>query len=588
MQEKQKNLFAPVWKHWKVAFRKYRMIAIATLLFYGLATLIDSIFKPLLWKSIFDSISTSTGDPFVYFGYIVIATLFIWLFNRLGDWFIVQTETKVIKFLKDYAIKGILKHSTDFFLSTFVGSIVAKSRRFAGTTETFFDELTFTVLRVFVILTGVFIVVFNMLPSLGFVFVVWIIIFGFMSYIFSKIRTPYDLKSADADSTTTGHMSDIIGSVHMIHSYTAESREHEEFKKTTFDEYKHRVRSWLIGNKLNAVQSLLVIMLEIIAMYIVINKAHQGIVTVGTVVLIQSFIATITNYMWQLSRAITNIRRSLADAYDMATILSQKPTIQDSLVPKRLNGDRTINFNDVSFSYPGKDAPILDHLNLKLDPGKRYGFVGTTGAGKTTITRLLNRQFDIPAGCGSISIGKIDIRDIAQDELRKTLSYVPQDPNFPHRTIRDIISFGKPDATMEEIMDAAKRASCHGFISEKLEKGYDTLVGERGVKLSGGQRQRLAIAAAFLKDAPILILDEPTSALDTETESEVQTVLREMIGKTMLVIAHRLTTVAQLDEIIVIDNGRVYERGTHNELMSLPDGLYRSLWERQYANLEQN
>ncbi len=239
-------------------------------------------------------------------------------------------------------------------------------------------------------------------------------------------------------------------------------------------------------------------------------------------------------------------------------------------------------------NYPLYDSSKRVSNGMFAETWTRYMVKMATGAGKTTITRLLLRQFDIPDGYGSITIGKVDIRDITQKELRQTLSYVSQDPSFPHRKIKEIIAFGKPDATMEEIVAAAKRASCHSFITEKLEKGYDTLVGERGVKLSGGQRQRLAIAAAFLKDAEILMLDEPTSALDTETENEVQMVLREMVGKTMLVIAHRLTTVAQLDEIIVIDGGRVYERGTHNELMNLPDGLYRSLWERQYANLEQN
>ncbi|MBP6854636.1 MAG: ABC transporter ATP-binding protein [Candidatus Pacebacteria bacterium] len=584
----QKQLFAPVWKHWKKAFYAFRKIAFATMLFYGIAIFIESVLEPVFWKMLIDSIVAKKGDTLVFFSLIAVGGVFAWMANRLGDWFIVHTETKIIKYLKDYAIKDLLKRSTDFFLSTFAGSIVAKSRRFAGTTETVFDEFVFTLLRVFIILCGVFFVVFSTMPGLGFVFVVWTLSFLLLSFYFSKKRTPYDLRSADADSHTTGHMSDIIGSVHMIHSYTAEDREHDEFKKTTYDEYKHRAKAWLLGNKFNAIQSLLVLTFKLVSMYIVIRQATLGLVTIGTVVLIYSYIGTLTSYMWQVSRAITNIRKSLADAYDMSIVLSEDPTIQDTPEPKKLNGDRTICFNDVSFKYPNKDSVVLDHLNLCLKPGKRYGFVGTTGAGKTTITRLLLRQFDIPDGYGSITIGKVDIRDITQKELRQTLSYVSQDPSFPHRKIKEIIAFGKPDATMEEIVAAAKRASCHSFITEKLEKGYDTLVGERGVKLSGGQRQRLAIAAAFLKDAEILMLDEPTSALDTETENEVQMVLREMVGKTMLVIAHRLTTVAQLDEIIVIDGGRVYERGTHNELMNLPDGLYRSLWERQYANLEQN
>ena len=577
-------LIQPVWRHWKKGFIAFRKVVILTIITYGIATFVESILKPLFWKSILDAL-TSESNPYPYFWLIVLSVFVAWIFNRFGDYFIVRSETNIIKYLKDYAIKHLLRHSTDFFLSAFAGSIVAKSRRFAEKTETVFDEFVYTLIRVVIILAGVFYVLLHELPTVGIFMMCWTVCFGMLAWYFSSRRTPLDLKSADADSFTTGHMSDIVGSIHMIHSYTAEEREHSEFTKTTAQEYEHRVRAWLRGNKYNAIQAMLTVILEVVAMYVVISQAMSGKVSVGTVVLVQSYIATVTMYMWAFSRSITNIRKSFADAHEMALSLSQESSIQDIAIPKKLNGDRTIHFNDVSFQYPGTDAPVFNHLNLSLTAGKRYGFVGTTGAGKTTLTRLLLRQFDIDEGCGSVTIGKIDIRDISQKELRGTLSYVPQDPTFPHRSIKEIIAFGNPNATMEEIIRASKRASCHNFIVEKLEAGYDTLVGERGVKLSGGQRQRLAIAAAFLKDAEILILDEPTSALDTETESEVQTVLREMSNKTMLVIAHRLTTVAQLDEIIVIDGGRVYERGSHKDLMSIPDGLYRSLWERQYAYL---
>ena len=243
--------------------------------------------------------------------------------------------------------------------------------------------------------------------------------------------------------------------------------------------------------------------------------------------------------------------------------------------------DHGILFQDVSFRYPKRELPVLTNVSFNLHSGKRYGFVGHTGSGKTTITRLLLRQFELENGQGKITIGGASISELSRDYIRSLISYVQQDPSFPFRTVREIIALGKPNAREEEIVSAAKKASCHDFIINRLEHGYDTKVGERGVKLSGGERQRLAIAAAFLKDAPILILDEPTSALDSETEEAIERVLKAMKDKTLIVIAHRLTTVSNLDEIIVLKNGTVEEQGSHSDLLE-KDGAYASFWKKQF------
>lgn len=238
-----------------------------------------------------------------------------------------------------------------------------------------------------------------------------------------------------------------------------------------------------------------------------------------------------------------------------------------------------VEFNNISFQHKDAKAPIFENFNLKIKPGERVGLVGMSGSGKTTLTKLLLRFADVKDG--EILLSGQDLRRITQESLRKNIAYVPQETSLFHRSIADNISYGKPDATPEEIQHAAKLANAHDFIMD-LPQGYDTLVGERGIKLSGGQRQRIAIARAILKDAPILVLDEATSALDSESEALIQDALNKLMeGRTSIVIAHRLSTVANLDEIVVLEDGKVVEQGNHHDLLKKPDGIYQHLWNRQ-------
>lgn len=579
MQEK-KQLFAPVWRHWRHAFRAYRALIVITFASYGVNTFIDTVVKPVLWKDIFDSFSNGQ-NPLQPFGIIVLISIIAWFAGRVGDLTVVKSQTKIIKYLKDYALQHLLWQSTNFFLNSFTGSIVAKAKRFAATSENVYDEFIFTMYRILILLVGIFVVIFLSLPLVGFLLAIWVLIFGAVAWYLAKLRTPYDLRSADADSHTTGHLSDIIGSIHTIHSYAREEHEYRSFTKTTYDEYLRRLQAWMRDNFQSAIQAILIMILEITVMYIVIQKAMKGEVSIGTVVMIQAYISSVSTYMWQFGKSVTRIRHSLADAYDMATILDVKGKVEDTTIdelPKLAS--TAITFSNVSFRYPAIARHILEDFSLQLESGKRYGIVGIRGAGKTTLTRLLLRQFEIEEGKGYLAIGGRPVKEFSRRVLREMISYVPQDPQFPFWTVADIIRLGNADATDEMIVEAAKRASCHDFIMEDLEDGYMTRVGERGIKLSGGQRQCLAIAAAILKDAPIFILDEPTSALDAFTESAIQSALREMKGKTMIAIAHRLTTVAQLDEIVVMDKGKVSERGTHTELLSRK-GMYAALWKKQ-------
>ena len=239
---------------------------------------------------------------------------------------------------------------------------------------------------------------------------------------------------------------------------------------------------------------------------------------------------------------------------------------------------RRVSFDQVGFIHSDSHDALFENFSLTIPAGQKVGLVGPSGAGKTTVINLLLRFIDV--NHGSIKIGNQDIRDITQESLHQHIAYVPQEPVLFHRSLRDNITYGKPDATIEEVERAAKRANAYDFI-DTLPSRFDTLVGERGVKLSGGQRQRIAITRAILKDAPILVLDEATSALDSESEKLIQDSLDELMkGRTSIVIAHRLSTIAKLDRIIVLDNGQIAEDGTHRQLLA-QGGIYAKLWRHQ-------
>ncbi len=228
-----------------------------------------------------------------------------------------------------------------------------------------------------------------------------------------------------------------------------------------------------------------------------------------------------------------------------------------------------------------KSKNVFENFNLEIEPKTKVGLVGYSGSGKSTLINLLMRFFDVKDGNGGIEIDDQDIRDVTQESLRENISYIPQDPILFHRTIRENILYGKPKATEEEMIDASKKACCYDFIMD-LENGFDTLVGERGVKLSGGQRQRIAIARAILKNSPILILDEATSALDSITEKEIQSALKNLMeNKTVIAIAHRLSTLNNMDRIIVLDKGKIVEDGTKEELLAINNGLFKKMWDMQ-------
>ncbi len=307
----------------------------------------------------------------------------------------------------------------------------------------------------------------------------------------------------------------------------------------------------------------------------------------GVLYLAVNYSLQLTRRLWESNRVLRNFNRAFGDASDMTEILSIQPDIQDKEGAVLLNKGRgDIKLNNVDFYYPDQQNEVLfSGLNIHIKPGEKIGLVGKSGSGKTTLTKLLLRLNDISSG--EILIDGQNIVDVTQKSLRESISYVPQEPLMFHRSVAENIRYGNPRATNKEVEAAAKMANAYEFII-KLADGFETLVGERGVKLSGGQRQRIAIARAMLKNAPILLLDEATSALDSESELLIQEALWKLMeGRTAIVIAHRLSTIQKMDRIIVMDNGKIIEQGTHKEL-SRSDGIYAELWSHQSGGFIDN
>jgi ATP-binding cassette, subfamily B, bacterial len=321
------------------------------------------------------------------------------------------------------------------------------------------------------------------------------------------------------------------------------------------------------------------VIVQIIAIVVSVQMVMNDALPVATAIFMLAYLQRIGSQLFVLGEIINGYDQAFLDASHMTEMLTQEADVSDKPDAKELsNFQPSITFDKISYKYNDGTDNVINNIGLEIPAGQKVGLVGHSGAGKTTITHLLLRFSDVTSG--AIKIDGQDIRDVTQESLRKNIAYVPQEPMLFHRTLRENIAYGKPDATDDEIHEAAQKAHAAEFI-DKLPNGYDTVVGERGVKLSGGQRQRIAIARAILKDAPILVLDEATSALDSESEKLIQKALWELMkGRTAIVIAHRLSTIQRMDRILVLENGDIAEQGSHKELLR-HKGIYHELWSHQ-------
>ncbi|RON69419.1 ABC transporter ATP-binding protein [Pseudomonas fluorescens] len=477
----------------------------------------------------------------------------------------------------------MLRQSLSFFSDEFSGRVTTKVMQTALAVR----DVLFTMIEIIPGIGVYFIAIIAlaggfalklMLPFIG-----WAVLFALAMWYFVPRLGEVGQEQANARSMMTGRISDAYTNITTVKLFSHSNRE-AHFARAAMEDFKLTgFRQMRLVSLFEIVNQALVVGLIMSAGGYALWLWHQGDVGAGAVAAITAMALRINGMsnwiMWQM----TSLFESIGTVQDGMATLTQGAKVQDAPDAGVLvtNGG-AVTFDKVSFNYNG-ERQVLDGLNLNIRPGEKIGLVGRSGAGKSTLINLLLRFYDVDSG--EIRIDGQNIAKVTQDSLRSAIGMVTQDTSLLHRSIRDNIAYGRPDATDAQVRSAAVSAQADEFISQLSDRqghsGYDTLVGERGIKLSGGQRQRVAIARVMLKNAPILLLDEATSALDSEVEVAIQESLDEMMqGKTVIAIAHRLSTIAAMDRLIVMDEGRIIEQGTHAQLLE-KNGVYARLWQHQ-------
>jgi ATP-binding cassette, subfamily B, bacterial len=493
----------------------------------------------------------------------------------------VRFAADVMRRMVSDGFRHVQRFSSDWHANNFAGATVRKITRGMWAYDTFADTAVVDLGPAIVTLVGFSIAMFLREPLLGIYFATAVSIFIGVSVALSLLYVaPANQRSNEADTSLGGALADAVNCNSVIKSFGAERREDDRLDAVAGTWQRRAKVAWTRSMDSGAVQSLLIVLLLGGLLVIVLALAETGEAPLADLVYVLTTYFIINGQLRNIGWQVRNLQRAANELDDLVEISATPPQVRDvrgarALVP----GDGEIRFEGVCFRYANQPDPVLEDFDLRIAPGEKVALVGESGAGKTTVVKLLQRLYDVDRG--RITIDGQDIARVTQESLRQAIALVPQEPILFHRSLLDNIRYGRPEASPAEVMAAARKAHAHEFI-ERLASGYDTLVGERGIKLSGGERQRVAIARAILADAPILVLDEATSSLDSITEHYIQDAIAHLMeGRTAILIAHRLSTVRQCDRILVFDRGEIVEQGSHEALMARPRGIYRGLFDMQ-------
>ncbi|MEQ1620512.1 MAG: ABC transporter ATP-binding protein [Methylococcales bacterium] len=520
-----------------------------------------------------DLLNTLKIIAFIYGG--------IWLSWRLLEIAIVPLDGGGVNLLEKRCFDVLKKQKYAFFENSFSGSLIKQANRFSRSFEIIMDWFLFQFFMNILAVTISFVIFYQQQPEFAFYFLIWVVMFVSWNIAYSIWKLRFDKAVAEGDSKVGAAYSDAISNIFIVKTFALEASEQMHINKTSDTVYKRKKLAWGLMFVSFAVQGLMTFGIELLLVYLMIGKWQTGQFQVGEFVLFQSVMIMLIQRLWEFGRNFRNFFTALADASEMADVFRQTELEIDNPDAKALTiSDGEISFNNIGFSYyptNPQQPKLFDNFSLHIKAGEKVALVGQSGSGKSSLTKLLFRFLDSQQG--SICIDGIDARTFTLSSLRKQISMVPQQPELFHRSVRDNITLDA-EITEDQLIDAAKKSHSLEFIY-KLPDKFDTLVGERGIKLSGGEKQRVAIARAFLEDAPIVVLDEATSALDSLTEKQIQVAIFELIRhKTAIVIAHRLSTILSMDRIVVLDNGRIIEQGSHQQLLD-NKGKYFAMWQHQ-------
>jgi len=582
-----RNVLGFTFRHW--ARQPARATFIALLV---LAATLAEAFSPIFAGRMVDAVATGSGHDDAYWqpavaAFVTMTALYLGSVV-LRQFVFFNLITFTLRMMNDViasAFERVQRFSTDWHANSFAGSTVRKITRGSGAIDLLNDVLLIALLPSLVMLVGATVILGLFWPVMGLVVGLGSVIYvGITTWLSMSFVAPAGALANTWDTRMGGALADAVSCNSVVKAFGAETRE-ETILARVVGKWRHRTRRvWQRGTLNGGAQGLMMAAMQAAILGTALLLWRQGVATPGDITFVLTMFFVLSGHLRDVGQHIRNLQRSVNDMEELVALDSTPLDIADKAGAKAIAiGKGEIVFDHVTFQYGAHPTPLYRDFSVAIAPGERVGLVGHSGSGKTTFVKLIQRLYDVKSG--AIRIDGQDIAQVKQSSLRSQIAIVQQEPILFHRTLAENIAYARPDATRAEVELAAMQANAHDFILN-LPKGYETMVGERGVKLSGGERQRVAIARAFLADARVLILDEATSSLDSESEVQIQQAMeRLMVGRTTLVIAHRLSTVRALDRLLVFDKGRIVEEGDHDQLIRLNGGIYRRLFERQALEL---
>ncbi|MBF0676793.1 ABC transporter ATP-binding protein [Pseudomonas sp.] len=533
---------------------------------YGMKLLVDAM-------TVNDRSEAHVWFPLTLFISLIVVENLLW---RVGGWLGCRTVIASCVDLRVDLFRHLTGHPMRYFTKHFAGALGNRISATGGAAGSIYAGLAWKIMPPCVDFIGAVIVLLTVDTGMALALVVFVALVAALITGFGIRGRAKHQRYAAQSARVGGELVDVVSNVWTIKAFSARDREARRMAEEIGVEAVAQRRSWMYLEKARVIHDICLAVMAGGMLIWAVELWLLGSVTAGDVVLVSALTFRILHGSRDLALALVDATQQMAAIADTLAIIVQ-PHGQDDPKPALSLAQGDIEFRNVRFAYPGGRI-VFEDFNLHIPAGQKVGVVGRSGAGKSTLLALIQRLDDVQGG--AVLIDGQDISEVSQDSVRDRLAVVPQEAALFNRSIRENIRYGRPSATDAEVVEAARNAFCDAFIRE-LPKGYDTLVGERGVMLSGGQRQRLGIARAFLKDAPILILDEATSALDTRSEGEIQTALAKlMMGRTVVSVAHRLSTLSSFDRIVVLKNGHIVEDGSPSELRS-QGGLFAAVWNMQ-------